>query len=123
MSQSLSQSLPEKPSKSTGRPKGTPKTGGRKKGQATRLGKEARAYLAEHGGSLETITKIAKGKRVRVAGPTGKPLWHTPTPHEVIEANYWIAARLVPTMSSTEVSGPDGTPVAGMLGFIAGLPE
>jgi len=122
VSQSVSQFPTEKQSKSVGgRPKGLGKVpgSGRVKGQPTRLGKEARAYLAEHGGALENIVKIAKGKRVRIAGPTGKALWHTPTPAEVVEANYWIAARLVPSMSSQEITGADGGPVGGPAAFLS----
>jgi len=67
-----------------GRPKGYPKTGGRKKKEP-----------GEHDELREQLQRVALGKPRQVSGPTGKVYWCHPTHHEQIEA-----ARIVLGMSS-----------------------
>ncbi len=95
-----------------GRPVGYPKSGGRRKGPGGAAGKEGREWLAKNSKALDVLARVASGKAVKVAGPTGKPLWHYPDWKDQKWAIEQILPRLVPVVTATEVSGPDGAPIA-----------
>jgi hypothetical protein len=101
----------ETPKAATGRPKGYPKTGGRRKGADSAIGKEGREWLAKNSKALDVLARVASGKAVRIAGPTGKKLWHYPDWEDRKWAVEQILPRLVPALSAAEFSGPDGGPL------------
>ena len=101
----------EPPKPKLGRPKGYPKTGGRQKGADTAIGKEGRQWLAKNSKALDVLARVASGKPVRIAGPTGKKLWHYPSWSDQKWACELLLPRLVPALTSAEVSGPDGGPI------------
>lgn len=97
--------------KKTGRPKGTPKTGGRKKPGPNPYGKAGREYLAEHAGHLDLLIRILNGKGIKLAGPTGKPKWWYPDKGDVLWALDRALQRTVPVLQAQEISGPEGGPI------------
>ena len=101
----------EPPKPKLGRPKGYPKTGGRQKGADTAIGKEGRQWLAKNSKALDVLARVASGKPVRIAGPTGKKLWHYPSWSDQKWACELLLPRLVPTLTAAEISGPDGAPI------------
>ena len=101
------------PKRKPGRPKGSPKVpgSGRKKGAPNVVGRAARAYLAGASGYLDILARVCSGKSIRMAGPTGKVLWHRPDWADRKWALELIASKCIPTMSAAEVSGPEGEPL------------
>jgi hypothetical protein len=100
------------PKRKMGRPVGYPKSGGRRKGPESKIGKEGREWLAKNSKVLDLLARVAAGKPVRVANKAGhKPKWHYPTFTDQKWACEQLLPRLVPTLSSSEVSGPDGAPI------------
>jgi hypothetical protein len=96
-----------------GRPKGYPKSGGVRKGPESKVGKEGREWLAKNSKVLDTLARVAAGRPVRVANKAGhKPKWHYPTFADQKWACSLLLPRLVPALTSAEVSGPDGAPIA-----------
>ena len=94
----------EPPKARTGRPKGYPKTGGRRKGADNAIGKEGREWLAKNSKALDVLARVASGKAVKIAGPTGKPLWHYPDWDDQKWAIEQILPRLVPALSAAETA-------------------
>jgi len=94
-----------------GRPVGYPKSGGRRKGPGNSVGKKGREWLAANSKALDVLARVASGKGVQLAGPTGKRRWHYPSWADQKWAIEQILPRLVPSLSSAEVSGPDGAPI------------
>ena len=95
-----------------GRPKGYPKTGGRKKTPRGSTGKEARLYLAENSGYLEVLCRTCAGKPIRIAGPTGKePVWHYPDWRDRRWAAQLVAKKSFPELQVTQLSGPEDGPI------------
>ena len=94
-----------------GRPKGLPKTGGRKKGQRNWTHSEIRSALLDRSDAIETLADVCAGRQLRVSGPTGKPLWRFPTMGERLRALELILKKVVPDLQATELSGPEGEPL------------
>jgi len=114
------------PAKRIGRPPGYPKSGGRRKGADSKVGKEGREWLAENSRCLDVLARVCAGKAVKMAGPTGKKLWHYPTWEDQKWAAELLLPRLVPALSSAELTGADGGPLsmqAGLVGFLQSLPD
>lgn len=61
-----------------GRPKGLPKTGGRKKNSSNWTSERRREYFIERG-LLETLGDIVEGREMLTSGPTGRPLKARPS--------------------------------------------
>ncbi len=90
------------------------KTGGRKRGSANKLGKEARLFLAEHSNYLQTLCRLAQGRPIRLSRQRGhKPEWVRPSLNDMKWALEIIINRLIPTVAQAEIGGiEDGVPVA-----------
>ncbi len=90
-----------------GRPKGLPKTGGRKKG--TPNGKTI--LTAEHinraADPLGLLCQIARGARIS-ASKDGKRAWVYPSLDQRITAATTLARKVLPDVKAIEHSGPDG---------------
>ena len=97
-----------------GRAKGSPKVpgSGRRKGAPNALGKVARQWLAANSNYLDVIARTCAGKPVKMAGPTGKQVWRYPDWADRRWAIELVARKLNPDVSASEISGPDGEPVA-----------
>ena len=97
---------PEK--RKPGRPKGQPRTGGRKAGVPNKLTKIERQYIAKHadpvGFGVQVLTqptvKIGRGKNA---------VEFEPTPEMRIQVFSKFVDKVVPTIKPIEVSGPDGS--------------
>ena len=61
----------EPPKAKMGRPKGYPKSGGRRKGPESKVGKEGREWLAKNSKVLDLLARVAAGRPVRVASQSG----------------------------------------------------
>jgi len=94
-----------------GRPKGLPKTGGRKKGQRNWTHSEIRSALLDRSDAIETLADVCAGRQLRVSGPTGKPLWRFPTMGERLRALELILKKVVPDLQATQLTGPDNAPI------------
>ena len=105
--------ISEKPpiKRGPGKPKGLPKTGGRVKNKPSKMGREAREYLAKHSNYLEIISRICAGKSVKMSGPTGKQRWFHPEWADRRWALEIAVSKLLPTMAASELSGPDQEPL------------
>ena len=111
---------PSAAKKRIGRPPGSPKVpgSGRKKRALaprtppSRIGKSARIELAEKSNYLDFICKVAQGKPIRMRGPTGKQgQFYHPSFADRKWAVELVVNKLVPTVTATELSGADGSPI------------
>ena len=88
-----------------GRPVGYPKSGGRRKGPESKVGKEGREWLAKNSKVLDLLARVAAGRPVRVANKARhKPKWHYPTFADQKWACEQLLPRLIPTLSSAEAA-------------------
>jgi hypothetical protein len=94
------------PKRGPGRPKGYPKTGGRQKGGKNWSHAEIVADLTPK--AMRVVSTILSGKKILVAGPTGKPQWRLATMPELIRATELAMAKCLPSLAATELSGPGG---------------
>lgn len=90
-----------------GRPKGTPKTGGRKTGTPNLMSAEFRQWLSERARPFELLAAICAGEEIEDGGQARKP-----TLSERMRAAETIARKLVPDMAATTLNGANGGPVA-----------
>jgi hypothetical protein len=115
-----------------GRPKGTPNPNGRtpgsgrKKGtpnKATTLGRE---FIIKKSSALPFLCDVAAGRKVKIADPDNpkKKIEVYPAFADRLRAAQTLAPMIVPTLKSTELSGPGGKPMAlTLVDFLRGLPE
>lgn len=99
--------------RTVGRPKGLPKTGGRKKGVTNRISPDIRQTILERGKPLELLCDVARVVKIRVgpqAGP-GTPEFVYPTLQDRIHAAETLLRKIAPDLKATEISGPEGQPV------------
>ncbi len=82
-----------------GRPKGTPKTGGRP--AKPRTPQELRSYIAGELGKLDRLLAIARGDELRTSGPTGKSMLAHPTFNEQLRAWELLLKKVMPDLQST----------------------
>ena len=64
--------------------------------------------MAGNSKALDTLARVASGRRIQLTGPTGKRYWHAPDWRDVRWAIELIANKLVPNISAHELSGRDG---------------
>jgi hypothetical protein len=84
----VSEPAPEFPVK-LGRPKGLPKTGGRRKETARSVAVAAAPHIVKH------LAKIAAGERVKTSGPTGKEIYAAASLSEKLRAAEIITQLVV----------------------------
>lgn len=94
-----------------GRPKGLPKTGGRKKATRNWTAPEIRAYIMENSSAIETLIDIAAGKEFRTSGPTGKSYLAHPALGERLRAIELLLKKCLPDLSAIEATGAEGSPL------------
>ena len=97
-----------------GRPKGYPKSGGRKPGTANKSSQLGRDFIIRKGAPIETLCKIAKGEKIRAADSesASKRVGIYPTIDQRLTAARILAAKVVPDQKAVEVSGPLGEPLS-----------
>lgn len=102
---------PEK--RPVGRPKGLPKTGGRKPKSGNRVPEELRRFINQRGRPLELLAAIADGRMVSAADPQnpGKKLRVYPSLSDRVIAARVLLGKVLPDLKSTELTGPNGAPL------------
>lgn len=85
-----------------GRPKGLPKTGGRR--PASDLPVELRPFVNQRGRPLEFLAAVAAGRKVSVADPEnyGQKIRVYPTMEQRVSAARVLAAKLMPDLKAVE---------------------
>lgn len=94
-----------------GRPKGYPRTGGRRRGTPNKLTGDVKQYILREGRVLERLFKIARGQKVRASRPDGAAATIVPPLDAQIRALIALLDRAVPSLKSQEISGKDGEPL------------
>ena len=96
-----------------GRPKGRGKVpgSGRKKGSVNKFCGETRAFIEKKGKPISFLCDVAAGRKVRVGMEDGRAVYHRPTFNERMHAAEKLAAKILPDLRATELSGPDGAPI------------
>lgn len=95
-----------------GRPAGLGKVpgSGRKKGTPNHTTADAKALILARGKPIEFLCDVIQGRRVRVgpqAGP-GEARYEYPSLTDRMRAAVALAAKVLPDVKATELSGPDG---------------
>ena len=94
-----------------GRPRGYPKSGGRKPGTPNRTSQVGRDFIVRKGAPLEILCKVAKGEKIMAAADTASVAKRNgiyPTVDQRLAAARILAAKICPDMKSVEYSGEDG---------------
>ena len=107
--------MPDKPlPKKVGRPKGTPKTGGRKKGTKNWTNPQIRDALLEKSDAINVLADVVAGKQMYAgsAGSVGKPGWRYSTLQQRLQALQILLNKVVPDLKAQEITGADGKPLA-----------
>jgi hypothetical protein len=99
------------PKRKPGRPKGLPKTGGRKRPAPIPV--ELREYIHRRGRPLELLNAIASGRKVQAADPEnpGAKKSVYPTLPDRIAAARVLLAKVAPDLRATELTGAEGKPL------------
>ncbi len=97
-----------------GRPRGYPKSGGRKPGVANKASQLGRDFIINRGAPIEILCRIAKGEKIQAAdsASTSKRIGIYPTIDQRLAAARILAAKIVPDMKSVELGGPMGEPLS-----------
>ncbi len=103
------------PKRPPGRPKGTPKSGGRKPGVPNKKNAITRDFIVKNGAPVATLCKIAKGEKLMAAADSASAATRNgvyPTIDQRLNAARILAQKIVPDMKAVEVSGPQGEPLS-----------
>lgn len=113
----------EKPGK-PGRPKGYPKSGGRKPGVKNRISADVKQAILIDGKPLETLFAIARGNRMKAGDPADptRKVFVYPTLADRKDAARTLLAKVVPDLKSQELSGNPDAPLFPANNADAGLP-
>ena len=97
-----------------GRPKGIPKTGGRKKGTPNRTHVMTADQIAKIADPLAFLCQVVRGCRMTAAPQPGekKRGWAYPTLDQRITAATTLARKVLPDQRAVEHSGPMGEPLS-----------
>ena len=97
----------------SGRPRGYPKSGGRKPGTANKSSQLGRDFIIKRGAPIETLCKIAKGEKIQAAdSDASKRAGFYPTIDQRLTAARILAAKVVPDQKAVEIGGPMGEPLS-----------
>lgn len=101
----------EPPKRGRGRPKGTPKTGGRVKGSPRSYSApEVRAELLTKSNAIDKLADIAAGRKIfsGAKAPGQKPGWYYPTIEQQQRACEFVVSKVLPDLQATEITGAAG---------------
>ncbi len=104
-----------------GRPKGYPRSGGRKPGTPNKATMVSRDYIIRHGSPVEKLCKIARGEKIMAAADSASASKRDavyPTLDQQLAAARILAGKIVPDMKSVDLSADGGAPF--VFQFIAG---
>lgn len=89
-----------------GRPKGHPKTGGKKAGTPNLMSPEFREWLMDRAKPFELLADICAGKEIEDKDGKRKP-----TTQERMRAAETLTRKLLPDLAATTLTGKDGGPL------------
>ena len=115
----------DRPKRKPGRPKGLPRTGGRAPGTPNKSSMVTRDYVVKEGAPLQFLCSVVRGKGILAAPEPGARKRTTifPTVEQRIAAARILAAKVLPDLKATELTGKDGAPIAmTLMDFLKGLP-
>ena len=108
-----------------GRPKGTPRTGGRAPGTPNKKNQVSRDFVIKEGAPLAFLCSVVRGRRFTAASEQGdsKRTHIFPTLDQRIRAAEVLSRKCLPDLKATELTGKDGGAVAlSLMDFLKGLP-
>ena len=111
----MAETTTETAKRKPGRPKGYPRTGGRKPGTPNKSTQLGRDFIIKRGAPIETLCKISKGEKIQAAADTAsasKRKGIFPTVDQRLAAARILAGKIVPDMKSIEHAGPLGEPLS-----------
>ena len=96
-----------------GRPKGYPKSGGRKPGTPNHDRTATVERIMKLADPIKFLCDVSRGVRMSAALAPGdaKKTWWVPTGDQRISAAVCLARKVLPDMKAVEVSGPVGEPM------------
>ncbi len=103
----------EAPKRKAGRPKGHPKSGGRKPGVPNKKNAITRDFIVKNGAPVATLCKIAKGEKLMAAADSASASTRNavyPTVDQRLAAARILAAKVVPDMKSIDMTADGGAP-------------
>ena len=102
------------PKRPPGRPKGTPKTGGRQKGTCNKDRAATVEKIMREADPLLFLCKVCRGDRMEAAAKPGdkKRTWWVPTGDQRISAAQTLARKVMPDQKAIEHTGPLGEPLS-----------
>lgn len=105
--------MSDKPEKKRGRPKGLPKTGGRKRGVPNRTTAQIREFIAKHADPYPFLAAVYKGRKIKVPDPEnpGKAVRAFPTLDQRLIAAKILAPKVAPDMRENTLKG-EGVPLS-----------
>ena len=103
----VDENLTGKPKRGPGRPRGYPKSGGRKPGTCNKDRAATIEKIMREADPLLFLCKVARGDRMSAAGEPGesKKTWWIPTGDQRISAAQTLARKVLPDMKAVEFSG------------------
>ena len=101
----------EKEKRGPGRPKGYPKTGGRKKGVPNRTRVETLERIESEADPIDFLCRVARGLQFEAATEVGAPekVKMYPTLDQRLDAAKILARKVLPDSKAVELGGPDGS--------------
>ena len=95
------------PKRPPGRPRGHPKSGGRKRGTPNRNTVQTRERIQELADPIKFLADVMDGKRMVAAGEPGDATktWVFPTLTQRITASETLLRKLLPDLRATELTG------------------
>jgi hypothetical protein len=96
-----------------GKPKGHPKSGGRKKGTPNHTTAQTRDRIQQLADPIDFLADVMNGRRMVAAAEHGAmaKTWVFPTLAQRIQAGETLLRKLLPDLRSQELTGKDGEPL------------
>ena len=105
--------MTEAPKRPPGRPKGYPRSGGRKPGTPNKTTLVGRDFIIRRGAPIELLCKVSRGEKIQAADAetASKRRGVYPTVDQRLAAARILASKIQADLKSVEVSGPLGEPM------------
>ncbi len=102
-----------KPVNKGGRPKGYPRSGGRKRGTPNRDRAFTVARIEREADPVGLLIKVCRGDRMSAGLDPGakKKAWWFPSADQRVQAATVLARKVLPDQRAVETSGPQGEPI------------